>query len=309
MRIFLTGGTGFIGQTLLRDYAEENEFTVITSKPNSAGLFHHKNINYIPFPYPQTGDLVKQSGYKLREYLHNIDAVALLGFARTNARSKAEHLNDYIPSLLLIESIFDAMESENVDNAVLVSSCAVYSKQCPFPHKESERIEPISVYGAAKAFAENMGRLRQLSGGMRVKSLRVAQVLGWGETRGVVHTFLERLQTDEPLSIWGSGKEIKREYIYVRDVASAIICAARHSDLYGEYNVGTGEALDVLSIAGCLVDRWQKGAKIEVHPDQKVEEVTYCMDCFKICKEMNWKAKWTIQDALSEMIADSDRRY
>lgn len=53
MKIGVTGGTGFIGQYLLKEYSGENEFVVITSRGSCEDLYINSNIEYITGNYNQ----------------------------------------------------------------------------------------------------------------------------------------------------------------------------------------------------------------------------------------------------------------
>lgn len=305
MRIFLTGGTGFIGQTLLRDYAEENEFTVITSRNEDLKRFEHKNINYIHFDYNMSNRPIEAVAKRLKPHLLEKDAVIHLGFSRPIA-GKTESLEDYVPSLRFTEALLDAMVAAGIGNVVMASSRSVYSESLPVPHSEEERLEPQSLYGASKVLMESMGNIRS---SICCKSLRFAQVLGWGEHQGAVRKFFESLACEKPLTVWGNGTESSHEYIYVRDAASALMTAASFPALSGSYNVGTGEMLNMRDIASFLIKKWPGESRLEFCTERAVKKHDYCLDCHKIFTEMNWRAAWSIYAALSEMISDFDRVY
>lgn len=55
MKIGVSGGTGFIGQYLLREYGEQYKFKVITSRNNYSELYKNENIEYIKDDYTEEG--------------------------------------------------------------------------------------------------------------------------------------------------------------------------------------------------------------------------------------------------------------
>jgi UDP-glucose 4-epimerase len=117
---------------------------------------------------------------------------------------------------------------------------AIYG-ECERPAPEAAERRPISPYGIAKlAGEEYLAGWNRLHGTRHV-ALRLANVYGPRQAAslegGVVAIFLERMAAGKTSEIFGTGEQT-RDFVYVGDVARALLAAAGRGD--GVYNVGTG---------------------------------------------------------------------
>lgn len=135
---------------------------------------------------------------------------------------------------------------------------ALYGDAERIPTPETSPANPDSPYGIAKLSAELYlaahGRVHGLDGAV----LRLGNVYGprqdpHGEA-GVVAIFCGRIRRGEPLTIFGSGAQL-RDYVYVGDVARAVVAAATRTlppsgPLEARaFNIGTGVGTSVLALA------------------------------------------------------------
>lgn len=317
MKVLLTGGTGFIGQVLLRDHSQNNEFVVLTSRNDTAGLYKNDAISYVYFNYGSDSTNSERIEESLIPLLEGVDGVAHLGFARPHV-GKEERINQYQSSVALSESLFHACSRLGIKNVVYCSSISVYSenrddrgKVVRRPHTEKEAPRPISLYAASKLYVENIAQLYNATEKLCVKSLRIAQVLGRNEHQGILHTYLSKIINDEPLSIWGNGNEIEKEYVYVRDVANAVMAALKCPDVSGVYNVGTGETITVSGLACALLEAFGKNPEdyISYCPEKEVAPAYWCLSCESARQTLDWSARWTIREAIEAVANDKDELY
>lgn len=298
-RVLLTGGTGFIGQTLLRDYAGSYRFVVPTSRETLDGLVSSSNIEYAHLAYDDSDGLHQA----LAALLRGCDAVVHLGFARPLA-GRAESFADYVQSLEFSEALFDEALAQGISNIAFASSCSVYGHSLPSPHVEVERPEPVSLYASAKLVVEDMARLRNDRGGAAIKSLRIAHVLGNGEYQGTAALFLKKALSGEVITLWGNGTEARKGYVYVRDAARAFMTAIEDPDASGVFNIGSGEVTTFKDLAEMLLRACGRNpeACLELLPEKRVSRFDDVMSIGRAEEVLDWRPKWTIEDALKEMV-------
>ncbi|WP_067825857.1 NAD-dependent epimerase/dehydratase [Actinomadura kijaniata] len=114
------------------------------------------------------------------------------------------------------------------------------------PIDGSEPDAPLARYDRQKLAAERLLKEASAAGVVRGISLRLATVFGPGRgprarDRGIVTTMARRALAGEPLTMWHDGS-VRRDLIYVNDVARSFLAALDHPDpLAGRHwLVGTG---------------------------------------------------------------------
>src|SRR5262249_6290626 len=118
---------------------------------------------------------------------------------------------------------------------------AIYG-ECDRPAPEDAPRRPLAPYGTSKLAGEEYLATWNRLYGTRHIALRFGNVYGprqepHGEA-GVVAIFMGLLHDGGTPKIFGDGEQT-RDYVYVGDVADAVLRAVAH-DGGGVYNVGTG---------------------------------------------------------------------
>jgi UDP-glucose 4-epimerase len=72
------------------------------------------------------------------------------------------------------------------------------------------------------------------------------------EYAAVIPKFITRLLNNQPPVIFGDGKQT-RDFVYVKDVVGANLLAMQ-SSATGTFNIGSGERIDLTTLAGTLSD-------------------------------------------------------
>jgi UDP-glucose 4-epimerase len=179
---------------------------------------------------------------------------------------------------------------------------ALYGDRAAVPTPEEAVPEPLAPYGASKlsgeAYVATWGRLH----GLPNVVLRLGNVYGprqdaHGEA-GVVAIFSDRLLAGEPPTVFGDGTQT-RDYIHVRDVASAFVLTAE-SGRAGTYNVGTGLETSVLE----LLELLERAAGISLEPRfeplRPGELTRSALDAGRLREDVGWKAGTSLEAGLRE---------
>ena len=146
---------------------------------------------------------------------------------------------------------------ENVERFIYISSCAVYGEAQYLPIDEEHPITPLSPYGASKFEAENHCRTYNYTYGLETCCLRLFNVYGSrqgsGPYGGVITRFINSLEKDHPLIIYGDGKQT-RDFIHVKDVISACLLAMeKRHEKCETINIGTGKPTSINELANILM--------------------------------------------------------
>ena len=281
MKIAVVGGNGFIGQEFIR-YA---------SKHNHELYVIEKDI-----------DVFEEDGQKkAREILSKCDAMVFLAAIKPTGEFT---FNEYLYNIRLAEKYFDVAKDSSIDNVVITSSRSVYSSGSSWKEKDFDT--PLSLYGASKLAVDSLALLYNRQFDMKIKSLRLAQVLGLGERKGfLLNTLIDNARNKEVQHIFGEGIG-RRQYIYVKDVCDAILhCLEFCKDSGGIYNIGMNYNVSIIELAEMINDVFGNAAGIEIHKDKPEDKKQYLMDVSKAEKELNWKPRYNLKEALED-IRDND---
>ena len=154
-----------------------------------------------------------------------------------------------LPTLRLMKA---AVRAE-VRKLIYVSSGGtIYGVPGTLPIPETAPTEPISAYGVGKLTVEKYLQLFNRHHGLDCQILRVANPYGPGQkpksNQGVVANLIGQGLAGEPFQIWGDGS-VARDFVHVDDVARALVMASDYAGPERVFNVGSGEARNISSIA------------------------------------------------------------
>jgi UDP-glucose 4-epimerase len=175
---------------------------------------------------------------------------------------------------------------------------AIYG-ECERPAPEDAPRLPLSPYGAAKlAGEEYLAMYNRLHGAGHV-ALRLGNVYGprqdpHGEA-GVVAIFLGLLARGGTPTVFGDGCQT-RDYVYVGDVARAVVAAA--DERGGVYNVGTGRETSVLELLDVCSAVAGSDTPHEHAPPRQGELQRSVLDPSLAERELGFRANASLADGL-----------
>ena len=168
--------------------------------------------------------------------------------------------NNLVKSISFINKLIE----HGIKGMVFSSTAAVYGYPEFVPLTEKARLAPINPYGQSKMMVENILKDFDRAYGFKFVSLRYFNAGGahglYGEDHDpeshLIPLIFNAIKTGVPLKVFGDDYETQdgsciRDYIHVRDLAQAHMCAASYmldggtSDIF---NLGTGTGYSVLEV-------------------------------------------------------------
>jgi UDP-glucose 4-epimerase len=221
-------------------------------------------------------------------------------------RSVADPLHDARVNVLGTIAVAKAALEAGCRRLVFASSGGtVYGEPQPSALPVDER-HPQGVtnpYGVAKRSAEDyLASFADLDG-LEPVSLRLGNVYGprqdpHGEA-GVVAIFCNRLLADEPVTVFGDGRQT-RDYVFVEDVVDAFVAAGEHPDAPGaRLNVATGVETSVLELYAALREVAGFGGDPAFAPPRAGELGRIALDCAEAGRVLGWRATVGLHEGLS----------
>ncbi len=272
MKVFVTGGAGYIGSVTVELLLEKGYKVVVydnLSEGNREAV--HKNAIFIE------GDLADTE--KLQETLAQHQPDAIMHFAASalvgeSMKNPAKYFRNNVSNTI---NLLEAAVSLGVKRFVFSSSCAVYGIPDRIPIDERAHLKPINPYGASKVMCEQIIDWFVKVHGLIAVSLRYFNAAGasqnyaeWrrNETHLIPLILQVALGKKDHIEIYGTTHPTPdgtciRDYIHVVDVASAHELAL-HAQQSATYNVGTGVGFSVRQVI-------EVARKITGHPIPVVE--------------------------------------
>jgi Nucleoside-diphosphate-sugar epimerases len=302
MKCIVTGGCGFIGSHLVdRLLADGHEVVVIdnfsTGRPeNLEHQKHNDNLRIVE------ADITNQKS--IEQYFNDIDWIFHMAA-----------LADIVPSIQMPEQYFRS----NVDGTFVVLQCALKAKVKKFlytassscygipdeyPTKENAEIRPEYPYALTKNLGEQLVMHWSKLYNLPAVSLRLFNVYGprsrtSGTYGAVFGVFLAQKLAGKPYTVVGDGTQT-RDFTYVTDIVDAFVTAAK-SDVVGEiFNVGSGNTYSVNRLVELL------GGDITYIPKRPGEPDCTFADTTKIEKHLNWHAKVSFEEGVTEILKNID---
>jgi len=306
-RVLVTGGAGFIGSHI-SEYFLERGWAVEIVDDLSTGK--RENVPGSATLHPL--DIRSEAAARVvRE--GSFDAIVHLAGQMDVRKSVADPVFDagvnIIGTLNLVEALRAAPAAKKCRFAFSSTGGVLYGDFVTPPNKETAPKDPESPYAIAKLSVEHYLAYYARVHGLDTVALRYGNVYGprqdpHGEA-GVVAIFCGRILEGRPLTIFGDGRQT-RDYVYVRDVASATYLAVTRSLPRPErldaraFNVGTGIGTSVNEIAQSLLRAAGVQVPIEYAPPRAGEQQHSFIDPEKAAKLLGWQPDITLEAGLSE---------
>lgn len=260
MKVFITGGAGYIG-SITSHLLIERGFEVVIFDDLSTG-----NINSIPKDSKFVhGDILDYNA--IVNAMHGCDAIMHFAGRALVAESFAKS-SEYISiNGDGSNNLFEAAVESGIEKIVVASSCAVYGDRYLTPISESEIENPINPYGASKLRMDNFLTQKIMEypniGGISLRFFNVAGALKVGnlwigenhdpETHVIPN--IMRADLKSPFQLFGidyattDGTSI-RDYVHVVDIAKAHILAINKISVgrHELINLGTSTGYSLMQL-------------------------------------------------------------
>jgi UDP-glucose 4-epimerase len=300
-RAIVTGGAGFIGSHVVDRLVEAGTEVVVVDDLSTG---RRENLRGAL----ERGARLQESDVRdvgaMRRLVADArpDAVLHLAARASVTASVEEPEEDAGVNVGGTLAMLEAARRAGVARVVYVSTGgALYGDADIVPTSEEAPIAPLSPYGTSKWGGELYADLYARLHGMSTVTLRLANVYGprqdpHGEA-GVVAIFCERLRAAAAPTVYGDGHQT-RDYVYVGDVAEAILVAAA-AGARGSFNVGTGQEATVLDLVAALRELGGgEGFEPEHAPPRPGEARRSCLDPRRAEQALGWRATTTLRDGL-----------
>lgn len=298
-RLYLAGHRGMVGGALMREIARLGWPTPITRT--------HREL-----------DLTDQAATRtfMREAHPDcvIIAAARVGGIEANRREIGTFLYD---NLMIAANLIHAAYESKVPRLLFLGSTCIYPRLAPQPIPEESLLtgplEPTNEgYALAKIAGLKLCQFYRRQYGLCYHSAMPTNLYGPGDNYhpqnshvlpALIRRFEEaRLNGAQTVTLWGSGTPL-REFLYVDDLARALLFLLQLENPPDWVNVGTGEELSIRALA----EEVQRavGAQFTLQFDTSMPDGTPRKLCdTSLLRSLGWQPQTTLAEGLRLALSD-----
>ncbi len=205
--------------------------------------------------------------------------------------------------------VLEYARAAGVEKVVLASSAAVYGDVATMPVVETAPTAPLSPYGIDKYASELALGYYQAIHNVAATSLRFFNVYGPRQDpsspySGVISIFADRAKHGRPLTVFGDGGQT-RDFVYVGDVARAIVTAAQAPHGHPAINVGTGKGITVKELAHIVVELCGGKSEIQHAPPRAGEILHSIASVERMAEHLGLRAETPLSQGLAKTLSET----
>lgn len=300
--IFITGGAGFIANTLIQQLVEENVITVYDNfhrdTLTDSGYAEHKNIRIIK------GDVLDLE--LLTASMKGAEVVIhAAGIAGIDTVIK-EPVRTMRVNMIGTANALEAARINNVSEKFIdFSTSEIFGSMA---YKSSEKDKSVSgsagearwTYAVSKLAGEHLAHAYHKQYNLPTITVRPFNVYGPGQTgEGAIQIFIKRALKNEDIYINGDGNQI-RAWCFVDDFVECIMKCLKGDEAIGEsFNIGNARAITtILGLAETVCRVLKSESKIIFKPALSADIELRIPNVDKAFELLGFKSKVDLEEGI-----------
>ncbi|MCK4795865.1 MAG: GDP-L-fucose synthase [Spirochaetes bacterium] len=292
-KIYVAGHTGLVGSSIMRRLKKQGYDNIITRDFQELNLIDYSAVsNFFQKEKP--------------EYV--FIAAAKVGGILANSTKKAEFIYE---NLQIQNNIIHNAYLNKVKKLLFLGSSCIYPKHCHQPMKEEYLLsgyleETNDAYAIAKITGIIMCRSYNEQYGTNFISAMPTNLFGYNdnfnlETSHVLPALIKKIHdakvnNNDKVIIWGTGKP-KREFLFVDDLADALLFLMNNYNKKDFVNIGVGEDISISELAILIKNIIGYDGGIEYDTSKPDGTPRKLLDVSRI-NGLGWKAKTSLKKGI-----------
>lgn len=298
-KVFVAGHRGMVGSALVRALQARGQVEILTADRGDLDLRDDRAVR--AFFEAQRPDVC-------------VLAAAKVGGIQANQSDKVGFLFE---NLQIQNAVIGAARATDTPRLLFLGSSCVFPKMAPQPIREDSlltgALEPTNdAYAIAKIAGLKLCEYLHRQEGRAYISAQPCNLYGPGDNYhptdshvipGLIRRFHEAKVSRAPETvIWGSGTPL-REFLYVDDLASALVFLLEHYNEPSLINVGSGDEVSVSDLAGKIARAVGYAGALHLDPSKPDGTPRKVMDSSRM-QALGWRPSTDLDTGLKQAYAE-----
>lgn len=294
-KIYVAGHQGLVGSAIMRLLQSRGYSSVVTRTFSELNLCDQKATNQF-------------FAQEKPEYV--IVAAARVGGIKANNDYPAQFIYD---NLMIASNVIHAAYQHGVTKLLFLGSSCIYPRLCEQPIKEeyllTGPLEPTNEpYAIAKIAGLKLCESYQRQYGAQFISAMPTNLYGTGDNFDLNNSHVipaliakihrAKVEGNSEVPVWGTGKA-RREFLFVADLADALLFLLENYQGLSTINVGTGQDVTIAELATLIKDVIGFEGKLVFDTSKPDGTPQKLLDVTKL-NQLGWKAQTSLEAGLQK---------
>ena len=292
MKIFITGGAGFIGSTLADRLVERGESVAVIDNYETG-----RRDNLAPHPRLTVIEGSIIDGPCMRAVIGDFKP-DLVDHAAASSKDPNNWEGDALTNTVGTAIVAQAAKAAGTRRLIYFQTALCYGLK---PLEQPITLNhPLQPDGSSYAISKTAGEQYIFLSKLDYISLRLANAYGPRNLSGPLPTFYQRLTSGKPCFVM----DTRRDFIYVNDLVDVISMAVEGKGRRGPYHVSSGSDYSIKELfdstvkaLGISLDR-----DVEVRPRNPDDVATILLDPSKTEEDFDWRISTPLEVGVAATI-------
>ena len=306
-KFLVTGGCGFIGSHICEELLRQDKIVICVDnlvncdEKNIEPFLNNKNFTFI------NEDIRNLKDNKYKYLFQDLDII----FHEACGKCTVSMLDPKLDLSVNAWGTFVLLElavKYKIKKFIHASTGSVYGEPVYFPSDEKHPLNPTSYYGVSKLAGERYVSVFGRMYGLNYTILRYYHVYGSRQVSsdygGVVPIFIKKCLKKEPITIFGTGEQL-RSFTYVKDIVNTnFLCVNNRNTDKEIYNACSGIQVTIQELCDMIKDKMDCNNLEVNYKDWKKGDIKYFNVSNKKISGLGIKFYKNFSDKLDEVIEE-----